>query len=331
MSTTGSRSSTAGLMRRRAKGSSKPRVVLVRQPVHPVRPRDATDRLPLRLAIGIIAGLGTLIVIWTVGHLGFRLGFAPLVRVPELLPGAIGGLAAGTMSLLMMPGMVITAGIERPEHLILAFALIALPAGALAATRTHAPGGPRPARIEQVLGAVAATLGGLNAIGLLWWTASSTRQSLLGELPWTLEAIGPWAADLRVAAGLDALGLVGAVLWIVLVLRLPIAAWVRGVSASACFLGLSVIFVGMSMSAVAASQVNARRGVSVATTGPIAGRLVLGSTAHQQVHLAVEKGTILVDLGDASEALTILRTSSIVEFAAEASAESPNANRPQSR
>ena len=144
MGTPGTRS-PGGLLRPGTKGSSRPKVVLVRQPAHSVRPQDAPDRTPLRLAIGVIAAFGGLVVIWAAGHVGFRLGFAPLVRVPDLSLGAMGGLATGTLSLLAMPGTVITAGVEKPELMMLAFALIALPAAGIAAARRRTPGGPRPA------------------------------------------------------------------------------------------------------------------------------------------------------------------------------------------
>ena len=112
MSTSGSRSEAASLMRRGKKSSSKPKVVLVRQPVHSVRPQDLPDRTPLRLTIAITAALGGLVVVWVAGHIGFRLGFAPLVRVPELSLGPTDGLAVGTMNLLALPGWLLVSNTE---------------------------------------------------------------------------------------------------------------------------------------------------------------------------------------------------------------------------
>ncbi len=81
----------------RPSGSSRTRVLLVRQPVKSVRRSDEPDRSSFRLAIGVIVAVGVVAVVWLMGYVGYRLGFAPLVRVPELLGEPGGGLATGTL------------------------------------------------------------------------------------------------------------------------------------------------------------------------------------------------------------------------------------------
>ena len=84
------------------RGSTRPsapprKLLLVRQPVKSVRKGDLGDRMPVRLSIGLIVAVGIVGAVWLIGHLGYRLGFAPIVRVPELLGEPGGGLATGTM------------------------------------------------------------------------------------------------------------------------------------------------------------------------------------------------------------------------------------------
>src|SRR5688500_9156649 len=98
--------------------AAKTKILLVRQPVKSVRKSDEPDRAMLRLALGVIIALGTLAAIWLLGYLGFRLGFADLVRVRELQLDVGGGLANGTLMLISMPQVILQAGIEKPEWLM---------------------------------------------------------------------------------------------------------------------------------------------------------------------------------------------------------------------
>ena len=83
---------------------AKTKILLVRQPVKSVRKSDEPNRDALRLAYGVVIGVGSLAALWLMGYLGFRLGFAPAVRVPDLLVEGAGGLAAGVMMLISLPG-----------------------------------------------------------------------------------------------------------------------------------------------------------------------------------------------------------------------------------
>src|SRR5688572_8669060 len=124
--------------------ASKTKILLVRQPVKSVRRSDEPDRAALRLAIGVIVGIGSIAAVWLMGYLGFRLGFSELMRVRELELGGGGGLATGAMMLITMPQVILQAGIEQPAWLMIGFVLIAIPAASLGAIKPVAPGGPRP-------------------------------------------------------------------------------------------------------------------------------------------------------------------------------------------
>src|SRR5688572_26732260 len=78
---------------------SKTKILLVRQPVKSVRRSDEPDRTPVRLAIGVITAIGVVGVVWLMGYLGWRLGFAPIMRVPDLRIEGSGGIATGTLKI----------------------------------------------------------------------------------------------------------------------------------------------------------------------------------------------------------------------------------------
>src|SRR5688572_19993570 len=98
----------------RAASSSKTKVLLVRQPVKSVRRSDEPDRAAYQLALGVIVALGIIGAVWLMGFLGYRLGFADLIRVRDLELDVGGGLATGTLMLISMPRVILQAGIDQP-------------------------------------------------------------------------------------------------------------------------------------------------------------------------------------------------------------------------
>ena len=79
----------------------------------------------LGLALGIVGA------VWMIGHLGFRLGFAPLMRVPDLAANNGDALATGTMMLISIPRVMFHAGLAMPFWLMIGFVMIAFPAACL--------------------------------------------------------------------------------------------------------------------------------------------------------------------------------------------------------
>lgn len=314
----GAATSTA-LTRGATRGTApRTRVVLVRQPVKSVRPMDHPDRAPFALALAAIATAGGVGAVWLLGHLGFRLGWATLVRLPGLSDDPFGALATGVLLLLSLPHAVITAGLAGPEMLMLGFALIAVPAAALGAAKPRTPGGPRPAPVVTFFATFAAALAGVNAMAVVAWVVSPQRLARLGELPLLPEDVTGWGADLEVAAGLDTLVFAAAVLWVVLIFRLPVVRWLRVLAAVAAIFALAVITVALAASAAAAVQARTPRPVAhAADSGPIEGRLLLGTVAGRPALLSVEERVVVIDLPADRPDLTVFRMQSLVEFVGE--------------
>jgi hypothetical protein len=290
-------------------------VVLVRHPVKSVRQSDEADRLPVRLAIGVIAALGTVGLVWLIGHVGYRLGFAPLMRVPHLADAPVGGLATGVAMLLRAPGMVFEAGLARPEWLMVAFAMIAIPAAGLTAARPRRPGGPKAPALVDVFAVLGAVGAGLNTVALVAWVTSPFRQELLRSLPFSPSEAIAWSEDLRIAAGLDVLAVVICALWVVLVMRLPIPLWLRAIAASASIFVLALATVGMAISNATAAEVHARRSVCLDEEhASLHGRLLLGVTQHEHAMLRVDGNVTLVELRPGSEPISIIGTQSVESF-----------------
>ena len=59
----------------------------------------------------------------------------------------------------------------------------------------------------------------------------------------------------QTVSGLDVLAVIIASLWVVVVMRLTVPMWLRGLCASIAFFGLVVVTVAMSMSNAAAAQI----------------------------------------------------------------------------
>lgn len=307
----------ANLTRTKTKsGATRTKVLLVRQPVKSVRHRDEPDRIVLRLTIGLIVAFGILVSVWLIGYLGFRLGFAPAVRVPELLGGPGQGLATGTTILISIPRVIMLAGIHQPGWLIIGFAMIVLPAAALSASNPVSPGGPTPsvsAATFNYIGAVAACL---SAIVLIWWAASDLRNSSLGDLPLQPSGASAWLEGLQQVAAFDVLATVAASLWVVLVMRLTIPAWLKAIAASSCFFALVVLVVALSVSNAIVANIEAQRSVLQLDEGSMSDHLLLGFTPGHAVvlHITQLDGAIETRLIERSQASTVVGRQSIIEM-----------------
>jgi hypothetical protein len=294
--------------------STRSRLLLVRQPVRSVRRHHEHDRTPMRLAIGVLVAFGTVAAVWLMGSLGYRLGFAPIMHVPEMAGGAGTGLAIGTLVVIAFPRLVFEAGLARPMWLMLGFALIAMPAAGLGAARPPVPGGPRPKSSVTAIASAGGVIAMISACLLIWWTGSPERRGLLRAMPLDPLAAPAWHDDLQTVAGLDVLALICAALWVVLVLRLPIALWLRAIAASATFFTLVVMFVGTAISATTATQVGTGR--SLCALGDDGGtpRIILGSTAHHMATVVVNGDRAVVELRNHPDAIAVHGRDSIVGY-----------------
>jgi len=298
-------------------GMPKSKVLLVRQPVRSVRQASMPDRTPMRLAIGVIAAIGVVVTVWLMGHLGYHLGFAPLVCVPDLL-GQVGiGLSTGALIIISAPHMIFVAGLEQPAWLIVAFVMIALPAAGLGAARPTAPGGPRPSSSVAIIAASGAIAAMLSSCLLIWWTVSPERQSLVSSLPALPADIFAWHRDLQIAAGLDILSVVAASLWVVLVMRLPVPLWLRAIATSAAMFTLVVVTVAMSITNAAAAQAGTPRALCTISPATQTSGIILGSTPQHLAIIVVEEGTTRVELRSTPDVIDVTGRRTIVDFVAE--------------
>ena len=292
--------------------------------VKSVRRSDEADRTPLRLAIGVIVAVGVVAVVWLMGYMGFRLGFAPLVRTPQLLGEPGRGLATGVIMLVSIPKVIIFAGIAKPTWLMLGFVLITIPAAGLSAARPRIPGGPEPTPAGAVFSYAGAVGAAVNAFIVIWWTASATRNNRIGELPFDpaalvtdatgaqTDTVTAWLGNLRMIAGLDVLAVVAATVWVVLVMRLAIPLWLRSITAAASLFALVVVIVAMSMSNAAAAQIQTFRSVVFIDDGSIDTRLLLGYTERHVATLRIDHDITIVELHDRSSLMTVIGRQSIV-------------------
>jgi hypothetical protein len=294
--------------------AQRTKIVLVRQPVRSVRKSDEPNRAALHLAIGVISALGAVGAVWLMGYLGLRLGFAPVMRVPDLLAEPGNGLVTGTMILISVPRVVLQAGLAQPGFLMLAFAMIAIPAASLGAITPPTPGGPRPSREAVIVSFAGAIAAALNGVALLAWTVSPFRRGFVTELPFAPQDATRWIEDLQTLAGLDVLAVISAALWVVVIMRLAVPLWLRVLTATMCFFSLVVVTVGMSMSSAAAAQVDASRSLIFIDDGTLDPRLLLGSTRQSMAVLVVDNQSILVELRERPSNLTVVGRQSIIDF-----------------
>jgi hypothetical protein len=300
--------------------ASSTRILLVRQPVKSVRASEEPNRAALHLAIGVISALGAVGLVWLMGYLGFRMGFAPVMRVPDLLAEPGNGLVTGTMILISVPQVILQAGLSQPGFLMLAFAMIAIPAASLGAIAPSTPGGPRPSREAVIVSYAGAIAAALNGVALLTWTVSPFRSSFVTELPFSPptpehpNVVQHWIEDLQTLAGLDVLAVISAALWVVVIMRLVIPLWLRVLTASMCFFSLCVVLVAMSMSGAAAAQIASERSLIFIDDGSLDPRLLLGSTRQSMAVLMIDDQATLVELRDRPANLTVVGRQSIVDF-----------------
>ncbi|MCZ6612001.1 MAG: hypothetical protein O6941_05150, partial [Planctomycetota bacterium] len=181
-----------------------------------LRSTDEPMGTPIRLAIGVIVAVGVVAVVWLMGVVGFRLGFAPLIRVSGLLSEPGGGLVTGTIMIISIPRVILLAGGAQPTWLMLGFAAIAIPAAGLGAVR-HRPGGsPRPSLAAVVFTLAGAICAALNALAVIWWTACNARNARFADLPDDPAGTDIWLENLQTVAGLDVLAVIAATVWVVL-------------------------------------------------------------------------------------------------------------------
>ena len=255
------------------------RVLVVGGGSRSVRPSDTAPPRATRLAATCAITLGSLLLLWLVGLLGFRLGYAPAARVPELMIDPAAAFASGAMMLIAIPGCILDAGLDAPLPLMGILSLMAVPAGALAAARPGTPGGPRLKPMVAGLASSGAVLAMLAAIAAIAWTGLSLRTDRLTSIPIRSGDAEAWFHGIRAVAGFD-LAVTGAViLFTVLLIRLPIVLWMRVLGLCVTGFALCVTVTASSVSLGTAAHMGAAHTVVRSPVGERA--LLLGHTPQQ--------------------------------------------------
>ncbi len=305
------------LVRTKSKPSpARTRILLVRPAggIKSVRKSDEPDRAAYKLALGVIVAVGIVAGVWLMGYIGFRMGFAPLIDVPQLQvdPGA--GLVTGTMMLIAIPRVIILAGVAQPLWLMLGFLLIAIPAVGLSAAKPRAPGGPRPTSAALVFSYSGAIAAAVNTLVVIWWIASPIRMSRIDQMRVDPRDTAQWMADLTSVAGMDVLAVIASATWVVLVMRLAIPLWLRALAATASFFTLIVVTVAMSMSNAAVTELQKPRSEVFFEDGSITSRLLLGSTPGRlaTMRISTPSDVAIVELHEHVGAMTVIGRRSII-------------------
>ncbi len=296
--------------------AARSKILLVRPAggVRSVRESDEADRAVFKLALGVVVAAGLVLGVWLMGYIGFRLGFAPLIDVPQLQlePGM--GLVTGTLMLISMPRVIILAGIAQPIWLMVGFVLIAIPAAGISAARPHTPGGPRPTKAAVAFSYTGAIAAAVNALLVIWWAASATRKGPLDQLRVDPRETAQWLADLTAVSGIDVLAVIASATWVVLVLRLAIPLWLRVLASVTAFFTLIVITVAMSMSNAAVTELQKPRSEVFLDDGSLDTRLLLGATPGRLATLRMDMGVAIVELQDSSGTMTVIGRQSIISM-----------------
>jgi hypothetical protein len=292
---------------------ARTRIFLVRQPARSVRPEDAPNPLPVRLAIGVIVGVGTIILSWLIGVIGIRLGFAPLIHLPGIDVSLTEGLATTVLIVMAVPATIIRTGIEHPLLMMLCYALIALPGGCLAGVRSSTPGGPKPHPLSTVFAYTVAVTSAVQACLLVWWVVSPFRSGLIAPLPFQATEVAAWLTSMRVVAGLDVLAVTIAALWVVLIMRVAIPLWLRSLCVPAAFVALAFVTVSMSITAATVAQAQTPRTMIEDSGG--SAQLMIGAFAAQYAVMSRSGDEIVIELQSSPPSSRVVGRQSIVEFA----------------
>ncbi|MBL9120425.1 MAG: hypothetical protein JNL80_10985 [Phycisphaerae bacterium] len=238
---------------RRPKAPDAPitRVVVVREGDRAskhVRENELPSHFGARTGFWSAIGAGTIVFLWITGHLGESLGFARSLGIDDLLTSADQGLAAGVRMVLAVPLRIFEMTMVDPFRLIAACALIAIPASGLAVSAPRVPGGPAPSKLAQGFSIMGLITAGIVFAILITWIAWPGRRETLVLAPFDRAQFGPWLASVQAVAGFDALALVSAVLWLVLLFRLPLPRIAISFGAVAGFMAAFATWTGFAVS-----------------------------------------------------------------------------------
>ncbi len=295
-------------------GQTRTRVVVVRQPIRSVGTSAQGDRLPVRLALGVIVSFAILAGVWLLGALGHHLGYASALRVPELSLEPFSALANGARMLVTAPVTVIQAGMTYSLWLILAFVAMILPAAGLAAAKPLVPGGPRQPQLGVVFSHIGAIAACISALLVVWWSASPARRAMIEPLPLQIDLAPNWLQQWRAASGFDTIAVIATALWVVLMFRLAIPTWLKALATTASLAAAVIAFACFATTAGCVTGMQTGRSVSVFQDQPNTTHLLLGSTRQQIATAKIEAGNVIVQLRNRPSQIDVTASLSMDEF-----------------
>ncbi len=264
----------------------------------------------------VLAAVG---LTWMLGYVGFRLGFAPAMLTPELLADPSEGLATGALLIIEAPINVFRAGLSEWPWLMVWFAMVAIPAGALVTIRQYAPGGPRPSSTSTVFNTIGAVATSLVACLVFGWVTSPWRREWVGPMPMLLSDLESWQQTAAAAAGLDVMAAITTLVWTVLAVRLHLPRWHRVLCVSAIGFALGCVVLAACISGAIATQASSPRSVCF-VSGSGEPQLLLGYTRGHAALLMKNGPAAQLRLVAESEEMTVIGRASLVEWAVEESA-----------
>lgn len=289
------------------------KILVLRQPMKSVRPEDERRPIPLGLVVGSLATVGAVGVVWLLGYIGYRLGFADVLGVPELLTESGGGLLTGALITMQFPLRVFEVSVAEPLWLMMAFLLVAIPAGGLVGARRLSRGGPKPSTLFTTMswtGAIAAALFGGLALA---YVVAPFRAAWMRPLPEDLGMMEAWLNGLSVVAGLDGLMVIAAVLWAVLSMRVECPPWMRGISAGAAIFALGVTSFAMAISNAAVAQLHRQRSVAI-IGGVDSPQVLVGYTRRHAVVMHTDANRPVIEFFDVPTQFWVTERKSIADL-----------------
>lgn len=188
---------------------------------------DDPARDGIRLGLVVFITIAAVLSLVVLGALSGRVGVDAWLGAGALARSLPETFVDGCGLALVMLRSLYGSGVENPLFFAAAMALLIPPIAGLVAARPRARGGPRPRPVVMAAGGLTAALiiGAdlLIAIRL----SSPTRGGFESAL-----ASPEWLQELRNLAAADGVTMIFAILLAILVFRLPLDRWVRGLAGS---------------------------------------------------------------------------------------------------
>lgn len=205
-------------------------------------PTDDPGRDGVRLGIIAFTTLVTALGLFILGAVAERLGIDAWLGTGPLARSLSETFVTGTRLPVVMLQSLYASGVDEPLLFGTAMALIIPPIAGLVAARPRQRGGPRPAPAVLAAGGMAAALVIGADLLVAVHLANTARPRFEDAL-----INATWLEDLRSLSATDSIAMIFSILLAVLVFRLPIDRWVRGLAGTIA-IATAVIATGAAAS-----------------------------------------------------------------------------------